>query len=766
MVSSYEFASRLCKSKLTVCSVEAFIDTLNRTPGLEKEAAFELLTGPPFHCLENSKWGPGFDLSAVVNLSIFCFSSITRLRVSTMSLKRKADSVEDSLDQTLPSKKRNAPSSIRSAFRTDLFDDSTVSSFRTSYKDSTPYPHAVVSNLIEDTLLRDVRNEIKEHIHFTLKETDIYRIHQSGDLANLSNLDAESLQHLPNLVRLRDALYSPDFREWVSEVTGAGKLSGQKTDMAVNVYTPGSYLLCHDDVIGSRRVSYILYLTDPGHPWKKEWGGGLRLYPTETAKNKQDENIKVPLPEHTVNIPPSFGQLSFFAVRPGESYHDVEEVYHATPDEKQLPDGGRIRMAISGWYHIPQSGEDGFEEGVEQALAQRSSLAQLKGAANEFDEPQANFRHYDEPRRVMNSSATALEDDAGDESDPDQDILTEQDLTFLLQYISPSYLTPYMTDQFSATFADTSVLQLESFFAPKFADPLKQYILSLEQSDATPQHWQTARPPHKHRYQYLQSSESLHQSMSPIAQILTDLLHSHAFKKWLAIITDIKAQYLVRQDVLARHFRRGKDYALASPFSGEQQLEFTIGMTPDQNSKKNGDVPEEDIKQAATNTNGTNGHTTDVKIDTAETETDLGGEEIYISHDDSASTSSHKHLPQVGRKSAATSATTSTTAKAKADPAVYRAEDEDDGILFSDSPSWNTLSVVLRDQGVLRFVKYLCRDPDGVGSGRWDVKGEVELGEGAFEEGEEEDGVLDDGEEDGEEEEDDDEGEDDDEDDE
>jgi prolyl 3-hydroxylase /prolyl 3,4-dihydroxylase len=650
-----------------------------------------------------------------------------------MSLKRKAESVEDHLDQSAPSKpskKRNGPSSIRSAFRNDLFDASTLSSFRTSYEDSTPYPHAVVSSLIEDTLLRDVRNEIKEHIHFTLKETDIYRIHQSGDLANLSNLDAESLQHLPNLVRLRDALYSPDFREWVSEVTGAGKLSGQKTDMAVNVYTPGSYLLCHDDVIGSRRVSYILYLTDPDQPWKKEWGGGLRLYPTETTKNKQGEDIKVPLPEHTVNIPPSYGQLSFFAVRPGESYHDVEEVYHAMSNERHLPDGGRIRMAISGWYHIPQSGEDGFSEGLSQALAQRSSLTQLKSAANEFDSPQANFRHYDEPRVVMNSSATALEDDPGDESDPDQDILTEQDLTFLLQYISPSYLTPYMTDQFSATFADTSVLQLESFFAPKFADPLKQYILSLEQNDSMPQHWQVARPPHKHRYQYLQSNESLHQSMSPIAQILTDLLHSHAFKKWLAIITDIKAQYLVRQHVLARHFRRGKDYALASPFSGEQQqLEFTIGMTPDKSNEENG-APRAKAEDVSTAVNSSNGRTTDVEVDT---ETDLGGEEIYMaSHDDDASISSHKVLPQVGRKSTATSAA---KGKATSDPAVYRAtEDEDDGILFSDTPSWNTLSVVLRDQGVLRFVKYVCRDPSGEGVGRWDVKGEVELGEGAFDE--------------------------------
>ena len=149
---------------------------------------------------------------------------------------------------------------VYSSFRSDLFSKSTLTGFKDTYKSSSPYPHAVVPSLISEPLLRAVRNEIKTHIHFTLKETDIYRIHQSGDLANLSKLDAESLQHLPNLLRLRDALYSDDFRKWISTVTGAGQVSGQKMDMAVNVYTPGSYLLCHDDVIGSRRVSYILYL--------------------------------------------------------------------------------------------------------------------------------------------------------------------------------------------------------------------------------------------------------------------------------------------------------------------------------------------------------------------------------------------------------------------------------------------------------------------------------------------------------------------------
>jgi prolyl 3-hydroxylase /prolyl 3,4-dihydroxylase len=673
--------------------------------------------------------------------------------------KRKAEA-----EHSPPSKKRSLAngSSIRTAFRSDLFDNGTVSSYRSDYGSSGPYPHAVVPSLIEDSLLRSVRTEISEHIHFTLKETDIYRIHQSGDLANLSKLDADSLKHLPSLVRLRNALYSPDFREWVSSVTGAGKLSGEKTDMAVNVYTPGSYLLCHDDVIGSRRVSYILYLTDPDKPWRKEWGGGLRLYPTELRLNNDGEPIRVPMADHSLNIPPSFGQLSFFTVLPGESYHDVEEVYHADQSSNNsLDDGGRIRMAISGWFHIPQPGEDGYEAGLEAAQAQKSSLTQLKSAANEFDEPQPLYRHYDEARTVMNSSATATETDPGDESDDDESILTEQDLTFLLQYISPSFLTPDMIEQFSDSFTDTSVLQLSRFFKEPFATALHAHITKIESSTSSPETspWPVARPPHKHRYAYLQSHESLHADPSPIARILTDLLHAHAFKKWLALVTGLRPHSLVRQDVLARRFRRGKDYALASPYVGETpQLEFAIGITPSEGWERDGDGDGEDGTEAngaselqrgtfpngdATAENEQGGEASTASSSaapapapaskpsvqvTTSTLPEFGGEEIYMAgeddDDDTADASNSKALPRVGKK---------------ADPAIYRAEDDDGGggILFSSAPGWNSFSVVLRDRGTLRFVKYVSAAASG---DRWDVKGCVELSADAFDEEDDEDG--------------------------
>ena len=66
----------------------------------------------------------------------------------------------------------------------------------------------------------------------------------------------------------------------ISKVTGCGKLSGVKTDMSINTYRKGCHLLTHDDVIGSRRVSFILYLPDPDKTWKPEFGGSLRLFPS------------------------------------------------------------------------------------------------------------------------------------------------------------------------------------------------------------------------------------------------------------------------------------------------------------------------------------------------------------------------------------------------------------------------------------------------------------------------------------------------------
>ncbi|TPR03073.1 hypothetical protein CAN33_0013120 [Aspergillus niger] len=526
-------------------------------------------------------------------------------------MKRKTDGRDSLGGKDQPESKKRALSSEEAAarFRVGLFEPSVLKDYTEQYAQSAPYKHGVIHPLIEPSLLRAVRDEIQAQVQFTEKETDIYKIFQSGDLANLDGLDDASLAKLPSILKLRDAMYSARFREFLSKVTGSGKLSGQKTDMAINVYNEGCHLLCHDDVIGSRRLSYILYLTDPDQPWQAEWGGALRLYPTTTKKDANGDDVLIPSPDYSLSIPPAFNQLSFFTVQPGESFHDVEEVYH--PKDNEDKSKKRVRMAISGWFHIPQEGEDGYEAGLEEKLAERS----------------------------------------------------KSDLAFLIQYIAPSYLTPDIAEEMSETFSNESCLSLERFLSEKFATRVRTYIEEQE-SKSLPKSsdeilaqtgWTVARPPHKQRYLFQQHGTATQDQKSPIQELLDDLFPSRAFRKWLALITG--ADRITSYDYLARRFRRGQDYTLASGYDGEQPRAVA-----------NGDAEEPSV----------------------------GGYEIYMAGDD----------------------------EEEGDAAIYRSAgaDDDDGILFSTAAGWNRLSIVLRDSGTLKFVKYVSEAAKG---DRWDITGNL-----------------------------------------
>ncbi|KAK7178877.1 hypothetical protein DPSP01_004859 [Paraphaeosphaeria sporulosa] len=604
-------------------------------------------------------------------------------------------------------------------FRRGLFDSSVLADYTSYYASSQPYKHAVIQHLVDDQLLRNVRTEIREHISFTPKETDIYKIHQSGDLANLDGLDDAALKRLPSLLTLRDSLYSSAFRRYLSSITGAGPLSGVKTDMAVNVYTPGCHLLCHDDVIGSRRVSWILYLLDPDIPWKAEWGGALRLYPTKHMDTADGDSVKVPLPDFTEVIPPAWNQLSFFTVQPGESFHDVEEVYKRVAGDMEEEDGGRIRMAISGWFHIPQEGEEGYEEGMEEKLAEKSSLAQLQGGkADVFDEPQSHW--VENPHWEAQAKAQ-------------DDQMTADEMDFLLKYMNPNYLVPDTVEDITRLFSDESSVRLAEFLSPKFCARLREYLESkdheakpslpsnpffTEQSEVG-----VARPPHKHRFLYRKAVQPI-QTSYPENAILTpyddlvDVLFPHpAFTKWLSLITGIT---LTKSNILARRFRRGLDYTLATAYEEEDpQLEVCLGITP---SPGWGDEEEEEEQDDEAQTNGSSSKANG-KAPAAKPEEEVGGYEMYMAGEDDEGTDG-------GAPEPSTSTGAGQRRKAKADPAVYKsaADEDDDGILFSQPAAWNNLAIVLRDRGVLRFTKYVSKAAKG---DRWDICGEygVEFGE-------------------------------------
>ncbi|KAF5020821.1 hypothetical protein F66182_7144 [Fusarium sp. NRRL 66182] len=589
-------------------------------------------------------------------------------------------------------------------FRAGLFDKKVLDSYTEQYAQSEPYKHAVINGLVHDSLLRSVRSEIRSNVEFTPKETDIYKIHQSGDLANLDGLDDESLAKLPSLLKLRDAIYSEAFRNYVSHITNCGPLSGRKTDMAINIYTPGCYLLCHDDVIGSRRVSYILYLVDPDTPWKPEWGGALRLFPVQELKNKEGEVAKTPLPDVTKVIPPAWNQLSFFAVQPGESFHDVEEVYRAETKKQLEKDGGRIRMAISGWFHIPQIGEEGYIEGEEERNAKNSGLMQLQGNPAQYDMPQP------QPIKV-------------DKSQSGQDGFDEADLEFLLKYISPAYLVPDALEEISETFNEMFEITLPDILGKKFAQRLRDYVETEEKKPAqqdTPtiektSSWRVAKPPHKARYLYQQPSgpDQLRTSQeeSPITELLDIFLPSRQFRQWLQMATSTTVE---SADLLARRFRRGLDYTLATGHEGKARVEINLGFTPtsgwgeDEEEEPEEEAEEEQDGEDAKGKGKGKGKAKAVekKKKKAEEEEpphkeepEVGGQEIFMSGDDDADE----------------------------DAAVYKTGgDDDDNILFFQAPSWNKMTIVMRDSGALKFVKYISKSAKG---DRWDISGAFEIEE-------------------------------------
>ncbi|CAN0141118.1 unnamed protein product, partial [Hapterophycus canaliculatus] len=264
----------------------------------------------------------------------------------------------------------------------------------------------------------------------------------------MDGLPDESKRLLPSLFAVRDGLYSLEFRRLVQSLTGSGPLSGEQIDLSANAFGHTGHLLCHDDVIGTRKVSYILYLVD--EDWgsgEKPDGGGLQLYPLET-----NGVPGVPAYAPSKTIPPRWNQMVLFAVQPGRSFHDVQEVYNEH----------KPRLAVSGWFHgalesemgdwpghkfdpgsSSNNGDDGNKVGAEAV----STLEQLKGAAG------------------GGAGSGGGDGDGSSLGDPfTDDFVGTEDLQELAEWVNPEYLNPSMVDQCAAAFDENgSTFELHRF---------------------------------------------------------------------------------------------------------------------------------------------------------------------------------------------------------------------------------------------------------------------------------------------------------------
>ncbi|KAJ7724885.1 nuclear protein [Mycena metata] len=622
-------------------------------------------------------------------------------------------------------------------FADGVLDHTSIAQLNAGYASSEPFKYAVVEKLFQDDLLQKVKDECMNELSFTEKETDIYKVNQTGDLASLNYLPSSQISLLPNLLTLRDALYSPVFRNFLRAVTGCGPLSGTKQDMSVNSYTRGCHLLNHDDVIGSRRVSYILYMPLPHFQfWQKDWGGALELYPTIVGPDGEREPVAVP----SKSISPSWNQFIFFEVQPGLSFHSVEEVVVGGEGED-----GRARLSISGWFHAAQEGEEGYVP--EPPTQSKSSREQLTMTSTEF-------------------KSYPTEIDA-----PPEETLSEEHTAFLSEFLNPVYLQPRTMKSLSAQFVEESSLELHSFLSHDLASALEPRLRELDAKDGlgedragrVPPHtsgisegsvWTVRGPPHKWRYCVLapHTTGARAQAVTPRAAASCDeiirglqdeLFSSPAFRAWLAIMSRLLP---TRHSVEARRFRPGLDYTLATSEEKEARLDVVLGLTPDVR-RDEAEVAEGGRKRTP--------KSAEVKPRGWQA-AEWGGWECYMAphneEDDPAvyrAGTIKKTAPETTADSNGASSSKSPNGKAngnghvsnghasteesdvdgdasmEGEPAEEDEDEEEDSTLLTVQPGFNRLLLVLRDERVMRFVKYVSASAEG---SRWDVCGEYEVG--------------------------------------
>eukprot|EP00581_Thalassiosira_minuscula_P028907 CAMPEP_0183755174 /NCGR_PEP_ID=MMETSP0739-20130205/4021_1 /TAXON_ID=385413 /ORGANISM="Thalassiosira miniscula, Strain CCMP1093" /LENGTH=622 /DNA_ID=CAMNT_0025991937 /DNA_START=83 /DNA_END=1947 /DNA_ORIENTATION=- len=488
--------------------------------------------------------------------------------------------------------------------------------FVEAYRTATPYPHGMIHNFCKDGFLDEILTELKNNSKVKFKETDLFRVYQSVDLGNLQE-GSELATKMPNLMKLKRAIYSPQYRNFVERITGLeeGTLTDE-VDCAANCHAKGCHLLCHDDVIGTRKVSYIIYLTDPDPLWTKEDGGRLELYEAvaeekitkdgdctdnndgDDNKNKNDDKQNkddkdqttiryVPSALPIKTILPVFNSLAYFVVRPGVSFHSVQEV---TCD--------RPRLSIQGWYHAKETPEQ-----MENATLQR-----LK-STERGEDTEGDF----EPLLGASEEVSATEgNDAASDSETPITALSEEDKSFLSKYINAAYLTTESTNEIRKRFEEESSVKLRHFLLDRWnakikdasakederdglgADNRKKAGASSSSSEYTvgiSDCWKAVGPAHKQRFLQYEppkeregaakdsgtnddtNNDKNDQPSDPFADteeqttgallrhLHRTLLPSPPFANWLALISGLGAPLGHRGRV--RRFRPGHDYTVA-----------------------------------------------------------------------------------------------------------------------------------------------------------------------------------------------------------
>ena len=541
-----------------------------------------------------------------------------------------------------------------------LYNDDSVAELKSLYVNNKPFPHVVLSPLCTEIGMKLIHDEVKNNLTADFKETDLFKVFQTGELGNIDRFE----EKMPTLLALRNAIYSEKFRNFIRDITGCHDIN-ERVDCSINAYAHGCHLLCHDDVIGTRRVSYIIYLTDPDDEWTDNDGGALELYPLDSSSiidkglsggGLQGNPEAIP----TTNILPIFNTMALFAVQPGRSYHSVQEVYVQN----------KPRLSISGWFHGP----------TPPIGCDAASLKQIMTTGDD-DRP---FENFSENRKEYNINL--VEDDQ-----------FKDDMKILSAYVNSTYLTFDAIKKINKQFCKDSSVQLSCFLKKEVAEPLKM-LLSAEDINCNlgdmqnpssydvgvNDGWKIVGPPHKRRHLLYNKKEAnvkdCNSSMgSSLCHISEVLFQSQVFSRYLHRLTSLTT-VAFREEV--RRFRPGLDYTVAhyGAMTTIPRLDATLCFVKLMQDEE-GDEEDEDCEDGD-------------KWDSG----DVGGFECYIEADTDEGSDAAE---------------------------VYRANDVDkEESLLSISPGFNMLNLVMRDQEIMRFVKFVSY---AAPSSRFDIAYEYEI---------------------------------------
>ncbi|RHY19299.1 hypothetical protein DYB25_006712 [Aphanomyces astaci] len=384
-------------------------------------------------------------------------------------------------------------------------------SIRDQCLSNAPFPHYQIPVLCTPEHMRKVHVECVEELQSTFKETDLFKLYQTIDLGNLQ-LSNPLAKKLPALLQLRNAL----------------------VDCAANVYMAGCHLLPHDDVIGTRCISYVIYLSDPDDEWTAADGGALELYPSESPG--------VPALVPTAFALPTYNSLALFPVAPGISFHSVQDQAPVGVEEATATQLTAIEASQRPFEPVEVESEDQLTEAELVALTPFINAIYL--TKDTLEQIQDAFQGTGSIQ--LQSFLTAQWASAIDTATRAADSADQ-----LGHGKVPAYTAGYSTDD-SNHWTPQGPLFLQRYLRYTGAAPAASEVLKLQSSLTDAKDVNTtkagATPP---------------TPSSPgrlLAHVQTALVQSPAFVKWLSLATGVSPTGS-RSEV--RRLRPGLDYTLA-----------------------------------------------------------------------------------------------------------------------------------------------------------------------------------------------------------